>query len=577
MEHNQSQPATWLEEEPENTINDEDDPDKETAKRKSRNQSEKKRRDQFNVLITDLMHLVSSSSRKMDKTTVLQQTISYLRSQKELQSKTKMTKSELNWKPKSLSSTEFGELMLNSVDGFLIGLAPNGIVLYVSDTISSILGYTPEMLTGKNIYEIIHISERDEVIKKIHDVFMENDDEEEVYNPPSVLSNNQSMHSSNNSSSLHSSTLNTMDGRLTLNSPDQNQPRSPHSSYSGKTLSPKSNTHRESSEDDETSRSNFLEFHCHLRRSSIAKIIKSPLETIPKTDDENYELCKITGGFRKRSRDKEADVSPEMLCFVGCVELVTPILSKEHFGTSQSEPFIIKYSLEFNYIYLDKTASSTLGYDPFDLLGTSGYDHIHPDDLEIIEASHHRLKQENEVQTPSYRLQTKGNQWVWVATHFIVAGNRQTRKPEKIIGKFALCSANQVKHENREIFSRPVSVLPDGHDEIPTSDKETHSSFMSPQSFHSPAPFWDQHIRRQSLIENGHNMGSPNSHISSSGTSHITSASGYQLHLERKNQNIEQQSSRISHPQPSLLPNLNSDDLVKQEPPSNNYQPFDHL
>lgn len=264
MEH-QSQPANWLEEEQDNPINDDEDPDKEMAKRKSRNQSEKKRRDQFNVLITDLMHLVSSSSRKMDKTTVLQQTISYLRSQRELQSKTKITKSELNWKPKSLSSTEFGELMLNSVDGFLIGLAPNGIVLYVSDSISSILGYTPEMLTGKNIYEIIHISERDEVIKKIHDVFMENDDDEDIFNPPSVLSNNQSMHSSNNSSSLHSSSLNALDGRLTLNSPEQIHPRSPHSSYSGKTLSPKASTHRESSEDDDTNKNNFLEFHCHLQ------------------------------------------------------------------------------------------------------------------------------------------------------------------------------------------------------------------------------------------------------------------------------------------------------------------------
>ena len=127
-------------------------------------------------------------------------------------------------------------------------------------------------------------------------------------------------------------------------------------------------------------------------------------------------------------------------------------------------------------------------------------------------------------------------------------------------------------------------MLPDGNDDVPTSDKDTHTSFMSPQSFHSPAPFWDsnhhmQNInknmvieldnliiffyilsRRQSLIENGHNMGSPNSHISSSGTSHITSASGYQLHLERKNQNMEQQSSRISHHQPSLVSFQSSND-----------------
>ena len=52
------------------------------TKRKSRNQSEKKRRDQFNVLISELGTMVSgdaSSHRKMDKTTVLLATIAFLK------------------------------------------------------------------------------------------------------------------------------------------------------------------------------------------------------------------------------------------------------------------------------------------------------------------------------------------------------------------------------------------------------------------------------------------------------------------------------------------------------------------
>ena len=48
--------------------------------RKSRNLSEKKRRDQFNMLISELSSMVSTNSRKMDKSTVLKSTISFLKS-----------------------------------------------------------------------------------------------------------------------------------------------------------------------------------------------------------------------------------------------------------------------------------------------------------------------------------------------------------------------------------------------------------------------------------------------------------------------------------------------------------------
>lgn len=59
--------------------------DRDETKRKSRNQSEKKRRDQFNVLVSELSSMVSmgndnsSAARKMDKTTVLLATIDFLK------------------------------------------------------------------------------------------------------------------------------------------------------------------------------------------------------------------------------------------------------------------------------------------------------------------------------------------------------------------------------------------------------------------------------------------------------------------------------------------------------------------
>lgn len=52
--------------------------------RASRNKSEKKRRDQFNVLIKELCTMLQGQGhpRKMDKSTILQRTIDFLQKQK---------------------------------------------------------------------------------------------------------------------------------------------------------------------------------------------------------------------------------------------------------------------------------------------------------------------------------------------------------------------------------------------------------------------------------------------------------------------------------------------------------------
>ena len=63
---------------------DDDGDEKDETKRKSRNLSEKKRRDQFNMLVTELGTMVSPNNRKMDKTTVLKTTIAFLKQHNEM-------------------------------------------------------------------------------------------------------------------------------------------------------------------------------------------------------------------------------------------------------------------------------------------------------------------------------------------------------------------------------------------------------------------------------------------------------------------------------------------------------------
>ncbi|CAN8012850.1 unnamed protein product [Ixodes pacificus] len=113
------------------------------ARSKSRNLSEKKRRDQFNMLINELCSMVSTSARKMDKSTVLRSTIAFLRSHNDVSSQSQAQEGQENWKPSFLSNEEFTHLMLESLEGFLLVLSLNGQILYTSESVASLLGHLP--------------------------------------------------------------------------------------------------------------------------------------------------------------------------------------------------------------------------------------------------------------------------------------------------------------------------------------------------------------------------------------------------------------------------------------------------
>lgn len=130
--------------------------------RKSRNLSEKKRRDQFNLLINELSLMVSSTNRKMDKSTVLKTTISFLKQHNgikkrkinfqikfkknlctEITVRSRVHEIQEDWKPSFLSNEEFTHLFLEALDGFIMVFSTNGRIFYASEGITSLLGHLP--------------------------------------------------------------------------------------------------------------------------------------------------------------------------------------------------------------------------------------------------------------------------------------------------------------------------------------------------------------------------------------------------------------------------------------------------
>ena len=80
--------------------------------------------------------------------------------------------------------------------------------------------------------------------------------------------------------------------------------------------------------------------------------------------------------------------------------------------------FTSRYSLEWKFLYLDNRAPPIIGYLSFEVLGTSGYDYYHPDDLDKIVQCHEALMQTGEATSCYHRFLTKGQQWIWIQARY---------------------------------------------------------------------------------------------------------------------------------------------------------------
>lgn len=83
----------------------------------------------------------------------------------------------------------------------------------------------------------------------------------------------------------------------------------------------------------------------------------------------------------------------DRLLFVGIGRLQTPQLVREMSAIdSTKSEFTSRQSLEWKFLFLDHRATPIIGYLPFEMLGTSGYDYYHFDDLDNIASDQEACK-----------------------------------------------------------------------------------------------------------------------------------------------------------------------------------------
>lgn len=111
--------------------------------------------------------------------------------------------------------------------------------------------------------------------------------------------------------------------------------------------------------------------------------------------------------------------SGSQVVFICAARLMTPQLLRDMPVVQDAKgEFTSRYSLEWKFLYLDNRAPPIIGYLSFEVLGTSGYDYYHPDDLDKIVQCHEALMQTGEATSCYHRFLTKGQQWIWIQARY---------------------------------------------------------------------------------------------------------------------------------------------------------------
>ncbi|XP_066863219.1 neuronal PAS domain-containing protein 2 isoform X5 [Kogia breviceps] len=229
---------------------------------------------------------------------------------------------------------------------------------------------------------------------------------------------------------------------------------------------------------------NDLEFYCHLLRGSL-----NPKEF------PTYEYIKFVGNFRSYnnapspscngfdsalSRPCRMPLGKEV-CFIATVRLATPQFLKEMCIVDKPlEEFTSRHSLEWKFLFLDHRAPPIIGYLPFEVLGTSGYDYYHVDDLELLARCHQHLMQFGKGKSCCYRFLTKGQQWIWLQTHYYITYHQWNSKPEFIVCTHSVVSYAEVRVERRQELALEDPLLETVH---PSALKHKGSSLEAQQHF----------------------------------------------------------------------------------------------
>ena len=84
--------------------------------------------------------------------------------------------------------------------------------------------------------------------------------------------------------------------------------------------------------------------------------------------------------------------------------------------TENAADFVSRQDREARLVYASPSSRSMLGFTPDELAGRSGFDFVHPDDVDLVRNTYREVLRTPSAQTVSFRLRRKDGSYAWAET-----------------------------------------------------------------------------------------------------------------------------------------------------------------
>ncbi|CAF1257354.1 unnamed protein product [Adineta steineri] len=163
--------------------------------------------------------------------------------------------------------------------------------------------------------------------------------------------------------------------------------------------------------------------------------------------DDDYEQCTLIGAYRTINENEQY--------FMSIVKINTLDRMLRMNADYPTEEFITYLDTQGKFIYIDSKARQILGYSPFEMIGHTYFDFVHPDDLAVIVRAYKLWKENGNEKSEPYRFLTKDEQWILLETSSQANINTWTGKVESYI-----CTTYIIEcHSLQQLLAkRPINI-----------------------------------------------------------------------------------------------------------------------
>ncbi|XP_030642429.1 aryl hydrocarbon receptor-like [Chanos chanos] len=411
----------------------------------------KRHRDRLNgelERLTNLLPFPENVRCRLDKLSVLRLSVGYLKVKSffnaAMQKNGAGSPAEHDMDTDWLNDPEFseGELLLQSLNGFVLVVSAEGYVFYASPTIMDYLGFRQSDVIHQSVYELIHVDDRAIFCRQLH--FALN---------PESFSGDQGEDDMQISSDITRNIV----------------------TYDPQHIPPENSSFLE--------RSFVCRFRCLLDNSSGFLAL-------------NFQgRLKYLHGQQKRNADGTA-APPQLALFAVATPVQPPSILEIR---TKTLIFQTKHKLDFTPLGIDTRGKVVLGYTEMELcMRGSGYQFIHAADMMYCADNHIRMMKTGESGLTVFRLLSKTGEWIWVQANakLVYKGG----KPDFIIARQrALANEEGEEHLRQRKLQLPFSFTtgeavlyetnpsPDvtdfqHNDKVPTPGKDLAQNALDPDS-----------------------------------------------------------------------------------------------